>query len=68
MDNKIISSIATYSNDGIISCYHRRIREDGSVVLSFIGYDDYNCICTNCGKIVPKTTAFEYEHYLEDLK
>jgi len=68
MDNKIISSIATYSSDGSISCYHRRIREDGSVVLSFIGYDDYNCICTQCGKIIPKTTAFEYEHYLEDLK
>ena len=68
MDNKIISSIATYSDDGSIACYHRRIREDGSVVLSFIGYDDYNCICVKCGKIIPVATAFEYEHYLEDLK
>lgn len=62
-----VDALVTYDNDDII-CYHRRIREDGSVVLSFIGYDEDNCICTNCGKIVPKTTAFEYEHYLEDLK
>ena len=60
------NSLATYHNDDIV-CYHRRIREDGSVVLSFIGCDEDNCICTHCGKIIPKTTAFEYEHYLEDL-
>lgn len=61
------NSLVTYHNDDVV-CYHRRIREDGSVVLSFIGHDDDNCICTQCGKIIPKTTAFEYEYYLEDLK
>lgn len=61
------NALVTYHNDDIV-CYHRRIREDSSVVLSFIGYDEDNCICTHCGKIIPKTTAFEYEHYLEDLK
>lgn len=39
------NALVTYHNDDIV-CYHRRIREDGSIVLSFIGYDDYNCICT----------------------
>lgn len=62
-----VDALATYDNDDIV-CYHRGIRKDGSIIFYLIGYDDHNCICVKCGKIIPVATAFEYEHYLEDLK
>ena len=48
-------------------CRHRQIRRDGSVVLSLIEYDNNNVICTYCGKILSKASAFEYDYYLKNL-
>lgn len=48
-------------------CRHRQIRRDGSIVLSLIEYDNNNVICTYCGKILSKASAFEYDYYLKNL-
>lgn len=66
VSSNIADVLATYAGGAV--CYHRKNRKDGSVVLSLIEYDSYSCICKYCGKIIPKTIAFEYEQYLKDLK
>lgn len=64
--NLLLSMVSTRVGRGAV-CQHIKMYR-GKAILNVIKYDDDNCICKSCGKIIPTDIAINIRKCLEDSK
>lgn len=62
----LISMVSARVGRGAV-CQHIKMYR-GKAILNVIKYDDDNCICKSCGKIIPTDIAINIRKCLEDSK
>lgn len=61
----LLSMVSTRVGGAV--CQHIKMYR-GKAILNVIKYDDDNCICKSCGKIIPTDIAINIRKCLEDSK